>query len=182
MLPDATAADAITVREAVEGDLPAVVALVQSAYRGDASTAGWTTEAHLLDGQRTDVGMLLPMLADPNQAILLFEDADQLRACVSVERFEDHGYIGMVTVQPTGQSQGMGRRILETAEAHIPDEWGLPAAQMTVIAQRSELIAWYERRGYQLTGGTVPFPYDEARFGNPKRADLFLVVMEKGLS
>jgi GNAT superfamily N-acetyltransferase len=174
--------DAIAVREALESDLPAVVALVQSAYRGDSSTAGWTTEAHLLDGQRTDVGMLAPVLADPNQAILLFEDADQLRACITVERRADCGYIGMVTVQPTGQSQGMGRRILETAETHIRDEWGFDRAQMTVIAQRTELIVWYERRGYHLTGDIVPFPYDEARFGEPKRSDLYLVVMEKALS
>jgi ribosomal protein S18 acetylase RimI-like enzyme len=161
--------------------LPAVVALVQSAYRGDASTAGWTTEAHLLDGQRTDVTMLAPVIADPNQAILLFEDASDLRACVSVERRDGYGYVGMVTVKPTGQAQGMGRRVLEAAEAHIRDIWHLSIAQMTVIAQRTELIAWYERRGYTNTGRTSPFPYGDIGFGEPKRLDLYMVVMEKVL-
>ncbi len=168
-------------RVAVESDLPAVVALVQSAYRGDSSSAGWTTEAHLLDGQRTDVGMLTPILANPNEAILLIEEDGNLRGCVSVERRSDHGYIGMVTVQPTTQNQGLGRQILEAAETYLRNEWQLETAQLTVIAQRRELIAWYERRGYQLTGGTVPFPYGDTGFGDPKRLDLYLVVMEKAL-
>ena len=53
---------------------------------------------------------------------------------------------------------------------------------MTVIAQRAELIAWYERRGYARTGEARPFPYGDPRFGEPRRDDLSFLVLEKPLA
>jgi ribosomal protein S18 acetylase RimI-like enzyme len=168
-------------RRATPDDIEALVALIQSAYRGDASKAGWTTEAHLLSGQRIDAGMLADQIADEAQLLLLREDDAGPLACVSVERRDGYGYIGTVTVRPVMQGGGLGRQALDAAEAHIKNKWGLGLARMTVIAQRSELIAWYERRGYHNRGETSPFPYDNDRFGQPIRGDLYFVVLEKAL-
>jgi ribosomal protein S18 acetylase RimI-like enzyme len=168
-------------RIATSADIPALHDLVESAYRGERSAAGWTSEAHLLGGQRTDRKLLADGIADPAQAVLLFEDAFVLKGSVTVERRDDYGYIGMVCVCPLAQGGGLGRRMLDIAEAYITREWQLMSARMTVIAQRPELIGWYQRRGYALTGETAPFPYGNAAFGAPKRNDLYFVILQKSL-
>jgi ribosomal protein S18 acetylase RimI-like enzyme len=168
-------------RLAVADDIPALIDLVESAYRGERSRAGWTTEADLLGGQRIDAAMLGKTLADPAQAILVVERDGATIACVAVEPRDGYGYVGMVTVAPTGQGSGLGRHLLELAEDHVRETWGLARARMTVIAQRGELIAWYNRRGYADTGETEPFPYGDARFGAPKRDDLYFAILEKPL-
>ncbi len=166
-------------RQATSDDIEALVALIQSAYRGDASKAGWTTEAHLLSGQRIDAGMLGDQIADERQVILIREDQAGPLSCVTVERRDGYGYIGTVTVRPAAQGMGLGRDAVAVAETHIRAAWHMNRARMTVIAQRTELIAWYERRGYQNTKETAPFPYDNIRFGEPVRDDLYFVVLEK---
>lgn len=168
-------------RRAGLDDIDALVALIQSAYRGDTSKVGWTTEADLLGGQRVDAGMLADQIADDAQMLLMRKDEAGPLACVAVERRDGYGYIGTVTVRPAAQGLGLGREALEVAEAHIAGAWGLDRARMTVIAQRPELIAWYERRGYRNTGETAPFPYNNERFGAPIRDDLYFVVLEKGV-
>ncbi len=168
-------------RQAGLDDIDALVALIQSAYRGDSSKAGWTTEAHLLSGQRIDAAMLADQIADDTQVLLMQEDEAGPLACVAVERRDGYGYIGTVTVRPAAQGGGLGRAALEVAEAYIASDWGYDRARMTVIAQRPELIAWYERRGYRNTGETAPFPYNNERFGAPVRDDLYFVVLEKAL-
>jgi ribosomal protein S18 acetylase RimI-like enzyme len=167
---------------ATPADVPALHDLVESAYRGERSKAGWTSEADLLGGQRTDPRMLARVIADTAQAILVFKDEDGIKGCVTVEQRADHGYIGMVSVRPTAQGAGLGRAMLNAAETHLVREWGMARARMTVIAQRDTLIAWYERRGYVLTGDTAPFPYGDPQFGTPKRDDLYFVILEKQLS
>ena len=169
-------------REAGTADIPALVALIESAYRGDASRAGWTTEADLLGGNRTNPAMIADTLADPNQTMLACEEAEAIIACVTLERRDGSGYVGTVSVQPTLQGGGLGREVLAQAEALLQTRWGLPLARMTVLAQRPELIAWYERRGYRQTDKTAPFPYGDSRFGAPKRDDLYFIVMEKALA
>jgi ribosomal protein S18 acetylase RimI-like enzyme len=170
-------------RDAQEADIDALVALIESAYRGDASRVGWTTEADLLGGQRIDGGMIADSLADPNQHMLICEEAETgLIGCVTVERRPDYGYIGTVSVRPQLQGGGLGRALLDRAENWLKAQWALTRARMTVIAQRPELIAWYERRGYAPTGETAPFPYGNARFGAPKRDDLYFIVLEKALA
>lgn len=168
-------------RTADEADAPALEALIESAYRGDSSRAGWTTEADLLGGNRTSVAMLLETIADPAQTILVCEDVQGLLATVTVERRDGYGYVGAVSVRPTDQGSGTGRELLTRAERLIREEWGLERARMTVIAQRPELIDWYIRRGYRDTGETAPFPYGDDRFGAPKRDDLYFVILEKAL-
>ncbi|MBU3671084.1 MAG: GNAT family N-acetyltransferase [Sinobacteraceae bacterium] len=171
------------VRVATAADATALCALVNSAYRGDSSRAGWTTEADLLGGQRTDVAALEAFIRDGTahgtQVMLLHEDATGPSCCVQLERRGDEAYLGMLTVRPQGQGAGRGRLLLEAAEQHVRQAWGARAVQMTVIEQRDELIAWYERRGYRRTGQTAPFPYGDLRFGEPKRADLRFVVLRK---
>jgi GNAT superfamily N-acetyltransferase len=102
-------------------------------------------------------------------------------ACVQLERRGDDAYLGMLTVQPVRQASGIGKRLLDAAEGWAAARWGARTIIMTVITQRPELIAWYERRGYHATGETAPFPYGDTRFGEPKRPDLQFIVLRKPL-
>jgi ribosomal protein S18 acetylase RimI-like enzyme len=166
---------------ATSADVDAIVALVESAYRGDASRAGWTTEADLLDGQRTDRAGVLGLIEGTRSRILLAHDEGELVGSVLLEDEGDKAYIGMFAVRPGLQSRGLGSALLGEAERVARDELHRDVARMTVIAQRSELIAWYERRGYAQTGEREAFPYGNERFGKPRRDDLYFVVLEKRL-
>jgi ribosomal protein S18 acetylase RimI-like enzyme len=169
-------------RHAVVGDVPAVVALVESAYRGDVSRSGWTTEADFLDGQRIDVAGVTDIVVKSNSVVILAERADgELLACCHIEKQSDACYFGMFSVRPGLQGSGIGRRMLDEAERFARREWKSIKMEMTVISIRDELIAWYERRGYHRTAIFKPFPYGDERFGIPKRDDLRFELMEKRL-
>ena len=171
-------------RNAESGDIAAIVALVESAYRGDASRAGWTTEADLLDGQRTDADEISALIARPGSRIVLAEAGDgeaALLACCHIERHDDVCHFGMFSVLAPYQRSGLGRRMLAHAESIARDEWRCHEMRMHVIDVRTELMAWYERRGYRRTGVHAPFPYGDARFGLPKRPDLRFELMVKPL-
>ncbi len=169
-------------RHATLADVSDVVDLVQSAYRGERSRAGWTTEADLIEGQRIDETMMRELLARPRTIILLGED-NGLVACCELAMRDDSAtaYFGMLAVRPGLQSAGLGRRVLEEAERTVVAEWGATALQLVTIHVRTELIAWYERRGFERTGETHPFPYGDERYGRPTRDDLHLVSMKKSL-
>jgi len=172
-----------TLRLATLDDIPTLVDLVTRAYRGDASRAGWTTEADLLDGNRIDAELLHADLQRPRSAVVVLEDPNaRLLACAHVADSDGAGYFGMFAVEPTLQGGGIGKRILAECERIARDDWGLPVMRMTVIDVRDELIAFYERRGYRRTGVFKPFPYGDARFGLPRRPDLRFEVLEKPLS
>lgn len=164
--------------------MPAIVALVESSYRGDASRAGWTTEADLLDGQRTDVEAVTGMITAASTVMLLtVDEGGRLMACCQLEgRGDGVAYFGMFAVRPEAQGSGLGGELLLEAERYAHAELAARTLEMTVIGQRSELIAWYERRGYRRTGETRPFPYGDARFGLPRRDDLHFVVLTKSLA
>lgn len=176
-----TATPTLTFRAARPADVDALVALVQSAYRGDASRAGWTTEADLLDGQRTDPEGVGRTIADPNSRIVLAEQDGKLMACAHIECQPRGAYFGMFSVNPKSQGGGIGNQLIAECERIARDEWHCASVFMTVIRQRDELIAWYERRGYAKTGERKPFPYGDPRFGLPKRDDLEFIVLEKKL-
>lgn len=169
--------------EARPEDLAEVALLVNGAYRGEGARAGWTHEADLLGGQRTDPMFLTEELSGERAPVLLclrqVEDGPIL-ACATLAVDGDTGTIGMLTVSPPAQNAGLGRAMLEEAELYARRH-GVARARMTVIASREELIAWYERRGYRPTGETRPFPYGDERFGLPRRDDLAFVVLEKAL-
>ena len=172
----------LTLRAATPDDAPALLALIESAYRGDSARRGWTHEADLLGGQRTDLEDLLEVIADPKRVLLLAEADGMPFACVQlVDQGGGAAYLGMLTVDPARQGDGLGRLLLAAAEPEAAARFGVDRVRMTVIRQRPELIAWYERRGYALTGETAPFPMDDPRFGLPKRQDLAFVVLEKRL-
>lgn len=169
----------LTFRDATPADAPAVVALVESAYRGDVSRQGWTTEADLLDGHRTGADDVLACIARSRSRIVLAEHGDSLLACAHVADDDGVGYFGMFSVRPGLQGSGIGKALLAEAERIARDEWHVPAMHMTVIDVRGELIAFYERRGYRRTGVLKPFPYGDERFGRPRRDDLRFEILEK---
>lgn len=169
------------IRSATAADVPALIALVTSAYRGDASRKGWTTEADFLEGNRIDADVLLADIARPRSRVLILEQEGEMLACAHVAIEDGAGYFGMFSVSPRLQGAGLGKRMLAEAERIVRDEWVTPVVRMAVIDIRDALIAFYERRGYRRTGVTKPFPYGDPRFGIPLRDDLRFEVMEKVL-
>lgn len=176
---------AVRFRSAGPADIETIVALTESAYRGDASRIGWTTEADLLDGQRTDAAEVAALIANPRVMLLLAERDGRLLASCVLERLSgEHagdGYFGMFSVRPDAQGNGTGRALLTEAERVARDQWHARTMRMTVIDVRAELIAWYARRGYRSTGEYRPFPYGDPRFGIPKRDDLRFEWLVKDL-
>jgi GNAT superfamily N-acetyltransferase len=167
-------------RSATPEDVDALLVLVESAYRGDVSRQGWTTEADLLDGQRTDRDGLLETITREGSIILVAERSGELLGCANLERQGDAAYFGMFAVRPGLQGAGIGAAILRECEQRARD-WGLSQVRMTVIWPRLELIDFYLRRGYAATGETAPFPYGDERFGKPRRQDLYFEVYAKPL-
>jgi ribosomal protein S18 acetylase RimI-like enzyme len=164
-------------------DAPAVVALVNAAFRGEASRRGWTTEADLLGGQRTDEEAILGLITAPASAILVVRAESALKACVHVQQARDGvAYLGMLAVRPALQGSLIGRHLLAAAESYARRHLGAHAIEMTVLDVREELLAWYERRGYLRTTELRPFPYGDERFGIPTRDDLRFVVLRRELA
>ena len=167
------------IEKATLNDIPALNELVNSAYRGDSSRAGWTTEADILDGIRTSESALSNLIQQGHTILLLKDLSGQLIGSVQLEIHERGVYLGMLTVKPTLQGAGLGKLLLQAAESWAIEE-GQAVVYMTVISVRSELIAWYERHGYQCTGETAPFPMDDPSFGLPKQV-LEFIYLEKQL-
>lgn len=171
---------AIAFRTARPDDVTDVVALVESAYRGDSGRQGWTTEADLLEGQRTDEASVTELIRRPDSLLLLAKLDDNLAGCCHLARRDgDRAYFGMFAVAPELQGTGLGGAVLAEAERTARDRWGAGWLRMTVISRREELLAWYRRRGYEPTGETEPFPYGDERFGIPLCDDLEFLVLEK---
>ncbi|GAB1334188.1 GNAT family N-acetyltransferase [Streptomyces sp. E-15] len=175
-------ATGLTFRDATDADVDVLVALIESAYRGDSSRAGWTTEADLLEGQRTDPEGVLAVIKAPDSRLLTVERAGRVVACCQLEHRGDHAYFGMFAVSPALQGAGLGKAVMAEAERRCRETWGVTEMRMTVISVREDLIAWYERRGYRRTGKTSPFPYGDERFGIPRRADLEFELLVKTLA
>ncbi|WP_314219298.1 GNAT family N-acetyltransferase [Streptomyces zaehneri] len=176
-----TAATEFTFRDAVDADVDALVALVESAYRGDASRAGWTTEADILQGQRTDPDGVRAVIKASDSRLLTVEQQGRIVACCQLEHRGDHAYFGMFAVSPAVQGGGLGKTVMAEAERQARENWGVTEMHMTVISVREDLIAWYERRGYRRTGRMTPFPYGDERFGIPQRDDLRFELLVKEL-
>ncbi len=171
-----------TFRPATLADIDPLQPFVHAAYRGDSARRGWTHEADLLDGQRIDAEGLREAIGDPKQVILLAHGDGDLRGCVSItDKGDALAYLGLLTVDPERQGGGLGRKLIAAAETEAQGRFGSDRMEMTVIAQRAELIAWYERCGYARTGEQRPFPATDPRFGLPRRDDLVFVVLAKSL-
>ncbi|KAG6009317.1 hypothetical protein E4U43_000016 [Claviceps pusilla] len=181
----------ITCRKAVPADAAAVQRLVKSAFRGESSRAGWTTEADLVADERIDVAGVAAKIQGPGIIVvahaLAHAQADDgsgnaLVGCCEIEaKANGIGYFGLFAVDPKRQAGGLGKQILARAEVMAREELGVRIMEMTVIWTRTELIAWYLRRGYVKTGRTAPFPYAHLYNGKALRDDLYFVVLEKKL-
>ncbi|PBC65689.1 GNAT family N-acetyltransferase [Streptomyces sp. Tue6028] len=178
---DTAASTGLTFRDATDGDVDALVALIESAYRGESSRGGWTTEADILEGRRTDPEGVLAVVEAPDSRLLTVERDGALVACCQLEHRGDHAYFGMFAVSPDLQGGGLGKVIIAEAERTARETWGITEMHMTVISVREDLIAWYERRGYRRTGRMTPFPYGDERFGIPQRDDLQFELLVKPL-
>ena len=160
-------------------DIPELNILVNSAYRGETSKRGWTTEANLLDGLRIDEQTLTGYFDDPN--IILLKNTDetgQITGTVYLEARATKLYVGMFSVSPLLQGKGTGRDLLLAAETYAK-RLNCRTLTMTVISIRHELISWYQRRGYKITGEMLPFHVDK-KFGIPKQP-IELIVLEKDI-
>lgn len=176
------ASTSFSFRQATVADIPRLHTHVHHAYRGEEARKGWTSESHLLDGQRTDKQELQALIEAEDAQLWLLERGEELLASMVVKReSQDVAHLGMIAVRPDQQGQGAGSALLEKAD-QVAAALGCTRLEMTVIGQRDELIAWYERRGYKRTEEQRPFPYGDRRFGLPKIRDLYFVVLEKQLS
>src|SRR5689334_25202672 len=95
-------------RQAGQVDVDAIVALVHSAYRGDSSRRGWTTEADLLDGGRTDHDELEAIVKDPSARMLLACTSASIVGCCVLRREAAVATLGMLAVSPEVQGRGIG--------------------------------------------------------------------------
>jgi N-acetylglutamate synthase-like GNAT family acetyltransferase len=172
----------ISIRRALPAEAEAIAVLVNSAYRGDSSRAGWTTEADLLGGQRTDAEEISHLIAKEGSVILLCLRDREVIGSVHLERVgAETASMGMLVIRPGMQGQGLGRSFIDEAERFTLVELGASQIQMQVISLRLELIAYYERRGYRRTGETRPFPVSDPKSGLPKVDGLVFDILEKSL-
>lgn len=164
----------ITIRPALEADLPHLHPIVERAYRGDSARVGWTHEADLVSGERTDLESLRALLAGDSR-LLIARDDDTVLGCVNIaDRGDGLAYLGLLCVDPQLQAGGIGRKLVAAAEAAARDIFAATHVEMAVIDRRAELIAWYVRHGYAPSGETRPFPV-------PLDPPLSMVVLVKPL-
>jgi ribosomal protein S18 acetylase RimI-like enzyme len=171
-------------RPATPADISNITSLVRSAYRGEESRKGWTTEADFVADDRIDEAGVLAKIANPNGVLLLgIDDSGALVACCELLKLDSGiGYFGLFAVSPQRQGAGLGKHVLKTAESYAQEIMGAKSLEMTVIAVRAELIAWYMRRGYNRTGEKRPFPYEQLVNGKALRDDLYFDVLTKDLT
>jgi ribosomal protein S18 acetylase RimI-like enzyme len=170
----------LTFRPAIMADVERIVALVNSAYRGESSRAGWSTEADLLAGQRTDAEEVGNLISSADSLILLGMNGEEIIGSVHLQHGKHVAYLGMLVIQPVMQGHGLGKKLMQAAEATAIKMWGVEKMLMYVVTLRHELIAFYQRRGYHRTGKIKEFP-QEVRFGIPKVAGLQIELLEKTL-
>jgi len=165
---------------AAPADAVAIARIVNGAYRGEGTAAGWTSEVGILSGARADVGTISRM-TEAGHVFVLRDEAGAPTCCICLEAMEDATcYLSMIAVDPVHQGGGWGKKIIASAERYVRVQGGR-IGRMTVIVARESLIAWYLRQGYEPTGKTEPFPYDDVSVGKPLRDDLHFIVLEKQL-
>ena len=165
--------ETLRIRNAELADVDNVIQIVTRAYRATGDDAGWTTESHLLDGQRSDPAEVQEIIEDPDSRLLLaLDESGALVGCIMVQHQPPNGaHFGLFAVDPARQGLGTGTFLLNAVEQQARD-WGCVWLEMVVLNVRADIKAWYERKGFRPTGKTEEFPYGDERFGNPKRPDL----------
>lgn len=167
--------------KAEKRDAGQIAALINSAYRGESSQQGWTTEADLLAGLRTETEEILRLISSDDSMFLLCKAEAELIGSVHLQKQGEQVCLGMLAVSPLLQGRGIGKQLLLAAEQAAQQTWGVSKSVMSVISCRNELIAFYERRGYRRTGASKAFPVNPELW-TPKVADLRLEILEKVLS
>ncbi|WP_404339097.1 GNAT family N-acetyltransferase [Sphingomonas sp. MMS12-HWE2-04] len=151
--------DSLTIRVATLDDLPALHPVIERAYRGETARIGWTHEADLVLGPRTDIATLAAIVGEPAQRLLIALLGDVAIGCVQVsDKGESLAYLGLLCIDPTLQTGGHGKQLVTAAEDVAREEFGARRIEMTVIDVRHRLLAFYERRGYRISGEKRPFP------------------------
>lgn len=172
-------------RAATLDDCESLRLLVESCFRGESSCQGWTSEHHLLGGQRIDTEMLTNLLNDNQSTTLLFFNPknNNLVGCVHLQNYPgtEMATLGLLSISPTLQNQGYGKYILAVAENYVANNWNAEYIEITVIDVRTELLDFYTRRGFTDTGRRKPFPFDDPKYGCAKRRDFEFVVMRKSV-
>ncbi|ALF60143.1 GNAT family N-acetyltransferase [Psychrobacter urativorans] len=189
-------ANAISLRQAELADINALEQLLNRCYR---HAEGWTNEADLIGGIRITAAELAAVIAEPKHYLFVYPKTDtgnrdgietgELLGCIAVDMQDNadksSAYIGMFAVHPELQGQGIGHQMLQAAETfanrHLQSRAQPSHITMSILSHRPELLAYYERRGYRLSGASMPFP-DDGNNGEPKRADLQLLALEKIIS
>ncbi|WKZ59297.1 MAG: GNAT family N-acetyltransferase [Cyclobacteriaceae bacterium] len=169
-----------TILPALPEDAPELSVLVNAAYRGDTGRQGWTTEADLIDGSRTDAELLKAVIDTPGSMILKYVEDGKIIGCVELRKENDKLYLGMLTVNPTIQGKGIGKALLKASEEEAAKQ-NCHAIFMNVLTDRKELIDWYVRHGYHDSGRRKPFAFTDPRFGFPKKP-LEFMIMEKTIA
>jgi ribosomal protein S18 acetylase RimI-like enzyme len=172
----------ISLQLAKEADLPAIVAIMNAAFRGTEAERGWSSEGGYIKATRTSESLLSEEIAEGVHYLLAKDEVTSvLQGCVSLQALSlEKWHLGSLTVDPELQNTGFGRKLLGSAEDYAAMR-GARTIEMTVVNIRDALISWYERRGYRLTDETRSFPYGDHRYGTPTRSDLKFVVLEKHL-
>ncbi len=169
----------MNITKATTKDIPHLEKLINSAYRGEESKKGWTTEADLLVGKRINADGIEKIMSQPDAVILkCCNDNKELTGCVYLKKNGNKMYLGMLTVSPSLQAGGIGKKILKEAEVYAA-EHTCDTVEMRVVSVRHELIAWYQRHGYHDTGKTEPF--GDASALSVQTQPLEFIIMEKSL-
>ncbi|MEQ1742629.1 MAG: GNAT family N-acetyltransferase [Candidatus Nitrotoga sp.] len=165
-------------RTASKLDAAVIANLVNMAYRPESGASGWTHESDLVSGSRTNVDQIVDIISKPDSVILLGIKGSEIVACIHIEKDDSSGYIGMFAVNPTLQGAGVGKQMLAYAEWYASENFSSDKFIMVVVSSRSELISFYQRRGYQKTGSIMDYPLS-AGAGIPKHPDLKIEILEK---
>jgi ribosomal protein S18 acetylase RimI-like enzyme len=168
------------ITQATTKDISSLNRLINSAYRGESSKKGWTTEANILDGSRTTEKELNEIIENNKNTILKYTEGNKIIGCVLLVEKESELYLGMLTVSPELQNSGIGKKLMQQAEV-VALELGLTKIVMTVISVREELISWYKRKGYVDTGVREPFPTSDV-FSQTSNEPLEFIVLGKSIS
>lgn len=160
-------------------DVPAITALLNTAYRGESSTKGWTTEAHLIAGNtRTDEKNLQQIMQQPGSIVVKFTNEQHaIIGCVNLQQHGNKIYLGMLSVLPQLQGLGVGKYLLQAAEEYA-QYLQCGSIYMSVISARTDIINWYLRHGYTDTGERKPF-IEDALTGKHLQALEFIVLEKK---
>jgi ribosomal protein S18 acetylase RimI-like enzyme len=166
----------IAYRIAKASDAQKLRALIESGYRGESARQGWTNEADLLEGNRTTPEEVAAMIAAPEKRVLLAERNGTLIGTVTVTDLGDgRAYMGLLCVSPTLQADGLGSALLSEGESLAIREFGTRVVEGMVLDVRTDLIAYYERRGFVRTGELRPFPL-------PMDVPYKMVVLERSIA